>query len=78
MLVLLLGDEHLLEQLAGAVIADLDRQRDHPVETPNRHSLDFEVALELIGDGLASVRSIRSRRAARDFRISASPKAQGP
>ena len=52
--VLLLGDEDLLEQLAGAVVADLATQTAMPLLSRSTASYSScEVALELLGHRLA-------------------------
>lgn len=43
--------------------------RDHSVETPNRGFLDFEVALELFGHGLADVDLFQARRVWNTFEM---------
>jgi hypothetical protein len=44
------------EQLAGAVVAELDRRRDAGVETFDRVVLELQVELELLGDRLADAK----------------------
>src|SRR5690606_38610206 len=53
--VALLRHEHLLEQLAATVVAEIATQRDAPVEARDRVVRQLQIELELLAGRLANV-----------------------